>query len=1052
MSHASLSRVVLCVCMIAPLAIAQTQTTPQTATAQTGTFAGHLTGAGMDGATITLTNSATGETKTATSDGNGDFTVTNLTPGTYRAVVRLKSGLQLRESSVEITSTGNNQVSVNLENATATAGARMDLTAKTPTVQTNSTEVSRSYESQFIRDLPLLDRQYQELTSLMPGVTPPVLAGDRIDDPQRSRAFNVNGLPTYANLYNQDGSYANEPYYARPLRIQPDESVQNFEVRTSNYNAEYGVSAGSWASTITRPGTNAIHGSLFEFNTNNYFRTGRSLLTTQTPPRFNQNQFGGTAGGPILHDRVFWFISYEGLMERGSQEAVATVPTPAFTGGNFLGSGAVIYNPYSGTRTAFPGNMIPAGLLNTNSQRILSLLPAPNLPGLTNNLAGNVRLLDDNHRLDAKLDHRFSENSTGFFRYGFTQGSVDQGSLLGMVGSPLNAELRAQTAVGSLTHIFSTNVLGEVRLAYDRYRNGVLPWGDFSGLNGYLTGFPNGIPSVNIAGFSALGLPPNVPRKELDNIYDGATNWGYHNGMNNLKFGVEGRELQTFGFTNPFFSSLGSFTFGPGGTLANSGMAAGLSPAALQANALAAFLLGAPTQSGVSSFLAPPSFRERQYGAYATDTINLFQKLYLEIGVRYDIFSPVEPFQAGGAVTYDPSTNTTTTLGVNGAGVRTYRTNLGNIAPRVGFAFRPTNRFVFRAGYGIHYFPIPFSLLALNPLSSGVQVGLATGTATTTFTSPVVPPAGATAANFPYMISSRNLGTPYAQTFNGQIQGDFGYGFLMDIGYVGNLGRNLPYSSGLVGLPGTGLSGLSFDRTAQTISMGTGLTSNYNSLQVNLTKRFSGGLALAAAYTYSKALDYGTYLLDPYVRANNYGPADWDRTHILSVSHVWQLPFGPSGTHFKTGWVARAFGDWEITGILRWATGTPYTVTADALACACAGVTAVPANFVGAGSFNGSASFNPALFTSPSAGTFGTLSRNSFRGPDFFTYNAALFRNFTVNENIKLEFRGEVYNLTNTSNFGNPVANTLTPGFGTSISTLDGLAGRQFQVAARLLF
>jgi hypothetical protein len=168
------------------------------------------------------------------------------------------------------------------------------------------------------------------------------------------------------------------------------------------------------------------------------------------------------------------------------------------------------------------------------------------------------------------------------------------------------------------------------------------------------------------------------------------------------------------------------------------------------------------------------------------------------------------------------------------------------------------------------------------------------------------------------------------------------------------------------------------------------------------------------------------------------------------VSHDWRLPFK------KTGWTGRALGDWEITGILRWATGTPYTVTADPLACGCLGVSAVPATFnssaAGTTSFNGSASFNPTLFTSPTPGTFGTLSRNDFRGPDLFVYNAALFRNFAVRENIKLEFRGEAYNLTNTSNPLNPVSNFTTPGVGTSLGNFSGLAGRQFQVAARVLF
>jgi hypothetical protein len=286
-------------------------------------------------------------------------------------------------------------------------------------------------------------------------------------------------------------------------------------------------------------------------------------------------------------------------------------------------------------------------------------------------------------------------------------------------------------------------------------------------------------------------------------------------------------------------------------------------------------------------------------------------------------------------------------------------------------------------------------------------------------------------------------------------QGDLGDGFLLDIGYVGNMGRQLPLNAVIAGNPGSGESALIPGRTAPVFVRGSGLTSSYNSGQVNLTKRFSSGLSFSGAYTYGKALDYGFNQFDPFTRANNRGPADWDRKHILSLSHVWRLPFGVSRKYFQSGMAARILGDWEFTGVLRWATGTPYSITADPTACACLGVAAVPASFALNATntgLNGASSFDPALFTAPAAGTFGTLGRNAFRGPEFFNYNAALFRNFAINENTKIELRGEVYNLTNTSNPMNPVSSFSSPGFGTSLGNLNGQAGRQFQLAGRILF
>jgi len=1014
----------------------------------------------MDGATVTFTNTATNASQSATTDANGGFTFSNLAPGTYRVAVKMKSGLQLSESSIEISSAGSNQVQVDFAQTAAAPAAKLELDGRAPTLQTHSAEVSRSYDSNTIRSLPVIDRQNQELISLMPGVTPPVIAGDRINDPQQTRTFNVNGQPAYSNLQNQDGAYNNEPFYGRAMRVEPDEAVQALQVRTSNYNAEYGLAGGSWSSTLTRPGTNALHGSLFEFNTNSYFRTGRSLEASQSSPRFNSNDFGGTAGGAVLPDRMFWFLSYEGLMQRGSQEAEATVPMAGLSSGNFSQvAGVSIFNPASGNisgigRTPFTGNLIPSSQLNRSAQQILALIPSANAPGYYNNLVGSVPLLDDNHRIDAKLDHRFSEKSTGFFRYGFTQGSVDQGSLLGSVGSPLNSELRGMNAVGSYTHLFSTNFMAELRMGYGRYRNQVSPWGDFSGLNG-ITAFPNGLPSINIAGFSPLGLPSNVPRKEISNVYDGSASMGYHTGMHNLKFGVDVQSLQSNGFANPFFSSYSSFIFGSGATLGSTASAAGLSPAVLQANALAGFLLGAPNQGGIANYTSTPAYRQMSYSAYLSDTVTLAHRLYLELGARYDIFSPVEPNNPGGAVVYDPASNTVTSLGMNGVGMRSTRTDVNNIAPRIGLAFRPTERFVFRAGYGIHYFSLPFSEIAFNPDVMGTQVGLAGGLGTTTFTTPTVPASAATAPNLPYRVGQRSVSTPYLQTYSAMLQGDLGNGFLLDVGYVGNVGRQLPYSLNHFGQPGSGIAGLNLPvgRTALYNQFDSGLTSNFNSMQVNLTKRFAAGLSLSGAYTWGKALDYGGAMLDPYSRSANYGPADWDRTHILTVSHDWRLPFGVRGTHFKTGLAARMLGDWEMTGILRWATGNPYSVTADPLACACFGVGSVPVSFNQSGSgFNGASSFDPTQFSSSAPGTFGAFSRNGFRGPDMFTYNAALFRNFAINENIKFELRGEVYNLTNTTNLANPIASFSQPGFGTTIGSANGMAGRQFQVAGRILF
>ncbi len=1005
---------------------------------------------------------------------DGTFNVSTLAPGSYRVEIETPNGTRRAATqSVEIASGSPSQIDISFdtrgESSSGTGAGAVEIKATAPTLQTDSAEVSRQYGTQTVRSLPLLDRQHQELIGLMPGVTPPVQSVNRVEDPQRSRIFNVNGQPAFANVYYQDAGYNNEQFTGRASRVSPNESVQALNIRTSNYNAEYGFAGGSWANTITRPGTNRIHGSAFGFHTNEFFQTRNPLNTSTGPdPKFNTNQFGGSVGGPIIPDRMFAFVSYEGYLQRGDRLSFATVPTADLLAGNFsaFGSG-VLFDPRTGNtaggnRLPFAGGQIPATRISPAAQALLGFLPAANQTGLTNNLVGNTRMYDQTHRLDGKLDHRFSERTVGYLRYGLTHGQVEQASLLGPLGDAAQSGLRNHTAVANVSHNFGNVFLAEFRMGFNRYRNAIAPWGDATALNAALAGagFTNGLPQITIPGFTSFGLAGNYPSKAVNNTYNPAVNFVLHTGINRLKFGAEYRNIQASGFDPGFFSPRGSFVFGPGATALNGAAfnSQAFNPAI---NSFASFLLGSPTQAGISSFVTTPTWRQEHYAGYLTDTLNLWQKLYLELGVRYEVYSPLKTRNAGGAAIFDPTTNS---LGFNGQGNYDERSNmdwdLNNFAPRVGFAISPFRRMAIRGGYGIHYFPLPFAYTALNQAANGTQAGFNGGFGSVPFAVPTAaaPPTG-TAANLPYYTTPTDMRTPYVQTYSFIVQTDLTQGFLLDLGYVGSLGRQLPFSAlANAGLPGTGIGGLGpdftqFGRTASNYFRNNGLTNNYNSAQVNLTKRFSAGLSLAASYTYSKALDYGPFsLLNPYDRRSNYGRADWDRTHILAVSHVWRLPFGAGSSHFNSGWGANLLGGWELNGILRWATGTPYTVTADPLLCNCLGVTAVPAAFVGSGSINGASSFNPAFFNAPAGNTFGSLNRNSIQGPDLFNYNLSLFRNFAIRENVKFELRGEVYNLTNSTNYGNPISSLSSPGFGTSLSTFSGMGGRQFQVAGRVLF
>jgi len=1035
-----------------------------------GSVSGQITGTdgkGFGNVTVKMEAESGGAARSATTGADGRFTIVDVQPGVY--TVMLESPDRSWKDSRRVTISRSDSSALNLSFSDSSKQGdeftTLEIKADAPTIQTESAQSSRAYDTGYVRALPLFDRQYQELTGLMPGVTPPVVSEDRIEDPQATRSFNVNGLPAFSNAYFQDGSYQVESFSGRPSRIAPNESIQQMNVLTSNYNAEYGFSAGSWVNTVTRPGTNGVHGSLFGLNTNRFFAARNPLNSSENTPGFNRNQFGGSVGGPIIANKTFFLLAYEGLIRRGETLQVLTVPSAGFRAGNFNQlTGGGIFNPASGNasgagRTMFAGSQIPASSINPVTRALLGQLPLPNQVGTANNLVGGATLLEDLHRFDGKIDHRFSEASTGFFRYGATHSSVNRGSLLGSLGDGAQADLKNHNAVASVTQSFSTRLAGEFRVGYSRYRNLIQPWGDSLNLNRDLAaqGFANGLPRIEIAGFGSLGLPGNYPSKPVNNTFDFATNWNWHNGMHHLKFGAQAIYIRADGFDAGVFSPRGTFFFGPGGTS---------SPAAINvtdqsgANGFASFLLGAPGVSGVGRFTETPTYRQGYVSGYITDTINLWQKLYLELGVRYDVFSPLSARRAGGTVNFTPGTNQVALSGSNGLdifGNADY--DLNNIAPRVGLVFRPVSRMAIRAGYGVHYFPVPIGASALNQTQTAVQQGVFGGFGTTRFAIPAIPvqtQGSNLAGNQPFFVGSADAQTPYVQTYSLMIQTDMGNGFLLDAGFAGNTGRQLPFSRSLnVALPGTGIAGLpfgSFNRTAQTEYRSTGLNSNYNSLQVNLTKRFAAGLAVAGAYTYGKALDYGFNQVNPFDTRSNYGPADWDRKHILAMSHMWRLPFGPGSSNFTSGPAAWLVGNWELNGLLHWATGNPFSVTADSLACACPGLGAQRAVFNGAGSIDGQANFDPSQFSLAAAGTVGSQSRNGFRGPDLFSYDVSLFRNFAVKENLKLELRGEAYNVTNTTNFVNPQSTFGSPSFGRANRTFNGVGGRQFQVGARMLF
>ncbi|HKD09747.1 MAG TPA: TonB-dependent receptor [Bryobacteraceae bacterium] len=1045
-----------------------------------GALSGKVTGSSgsaVSNASVLVTDS-TGFARNAVTGQEGEFTINNLPPGTYRVEVQVPGFKRLTQENVQIAAGTPVNLQLRLE-----GGSDQDsvtVAANAPLADDASAQVAHSYAGRVLSELPVQDINHTQLSEVTTGVTPPTVTPNILVDPQRNRTWNTNGQPTQANNYLHDGVENQEAVANMEAHVVTMNGIQQMNLSTSNYDAEQGRAAGSILMPISKPGATSFHGELFEYHSNDWLRARNYFNPSPLPQGvYVSNQFGGNVGGAIRPDHTFFFVSEQTDWVRDSNPVFATVPTAPFASGNFSSLPFVtIYNPFTGFangagRTAFTNNTIPSNLISPTATAILAQVPAPNLTGPFNNYYTNQIFRNRGSRVDARLDQRFSDRNLLFLRYGLSYYDTTQDAALGPISSDGgSSRLRGHDALIGYAHSFGPTTFTDIRAGYIRYSNPISPLpGVGSGSSFGFIGSTGGIPSIAIDGMPTLGTNPTYPQINKEDNWNIVNNWTFRIHNNDLRFGADAYWIRADGFQNMLYGPSGAYSFTAGAT-STPGVALG--PAATYANSLAAFLLGTPTTSGITTNTFLPSYISRQYSAYVADRVNILSHLTLDIGLRYDYFWPLQPrSNAASYFTYDPIANTLNSLG-SGSRSGGVHGNNANLSPRIGIAYRLRDRTVVRAGYAMSYFSpgIAFQSSVLNPYMTTAAVGVSGSYAVAgqLGTFPSVLPNGI-APNQALYVTQSQVRTPYVQSFNFDVQQDVTHGILFDIAYVGNLGRDLPFTQDLnAALPGTGTAGQAFaagGQTAPVLLRGTGFNSNYNSLQANATKRFSGGLAFTAAYTFSKSLDYGAGL-QPFLNNNNpfanYGLSNFDRTHIFTLTHNWRLPFGAGTAHFNSGVLAHILGPWELDGILRTATGQPFTPTASAAVCQCPGNTATadvtPGPTLSGVSvfpgFFGSFAFPVAIptiqFTQPAAGSFGNIGRNAVRGPGFTNYDLALSRSFVFHEGTWVDFRAEAYNITNSPHFGMPITNVNSVNFGLSNKTAPGLDSRLFQAVVKFVF
>ena len=1052
-----------------------------------GTFAGKVTntqGQAVPNAAVTLTNTATNASVKVLTGHDGSFAFNGVPPGNYNLDVETQGYKHAMQKNITLPAGG---ASFKITLQQGDMNEIVEIKAKAPAIQTDRGQVDLAIDTKQLREIPVIDRNYQQLVGLQTGITPPTVILSPAVDPERNRFFSSSGQALWNNQWMMDGVWNTEPFRNTAIRIQPVESLQQLNIVSSTFDTRHGFIGGSDDTTIMPSGTNGFHGTLYEtwngnaLNARNFF--DQENISGVAKPRFTYNQFGAVGGGALNRDRTFLFGSYQGLFATGQQTEQTTVPTPAMLTGDFSAvPGLVLYNPTTGTlaganRIPFAGNMIPHAMLNRVTSAIASFYPAPNLPGFVNNYINNTPFANHQQKADARLDHRFNDRTHAFLRYGYSNDWVNQDALIGQViGAGTRTRLIAQNAQGDVTHQFGPSLIADFTFGYNRFAQAIRSNADQTSLASLLglTPVNNGLIGINISGFAPIGAPAWVPAKPVDNTFNWVAAFSWRKSRHDIRFGVDVRRIRSDGFTDSVIGSLfgpnGTAYFGPGATLSSNGALFGTN--SVPYNSFAGFLLGSPSQVGISNYFTTPTIRQTVFGIWAGDAFHPFRNFTLDLGIRYENYGSLTPRFSGSASTLNPLNNTFQYAGIGGNSQELSNYTTTAVAPRVGFAWRITDKTVIRGGYSIHYFQQPYGLMGYMPSAYGFVNGVQ-GTFTTTpllgpfaasllNPTPAFPPTnGTSAGNLPAAVVPLGTSQPSVQSYNFTAQREFYWGTVLSAGYVGARGRSLPYIQELnASAPGTGVLGLPLlptGRTASTLFFNNGVDSTYNSLQVSLMRRFSQGWSVLAGYTYAKMLgvtNNSNYLLNPYPNPNsfpsNYGPLDFDQKDVFTLGWVWETPWAK---HSK-GWQHFVLYGWQVNGFFTWSSGTPITVTANNLFCGC--INATPfANFFGSAfTSTGTQILNPASFSTP-VNSFGNIGRAPFFAPGFRNTDLSAFKNFTVRDRYNLQFRGEFFNVGNATRFQNPVGNVSLPDFGQQVATVANPYnnfGRQVNLAVRFMF
>jgi hypothetical protein len=1071
------------------------------AQSSTGKIVGTVTdpaGAVIPSVSVRVRNLLTSTARESRTSGDGAYEIPELPPGKYEVSAAAHGFKRYLRQQVTVSVNEESRVDMILQPGDLTETVVVN--AEAGQAQSTTSTLGKVIGEKLIVGLPLNGRNFYDLGLLQTGVLP-LQPGRTLTQ----NSYNVNGARDTNNNFLLDGVANQELEYNGP-QIRPSvDALAEFKIQTNMYSAEFGRSAGAIMNAVIKSGSGSFHGSLFEFLRNDAF-DARNFFSPDVP-LLRRHQFGGTLGGPVIIPGVihgekpdtFFFVSYEGLRQHRGITKSTVVPSESERRGDLSGVSTLIIDPV--TNQPFPGNIIPPGRISNAARAILALYPLPNVAGPPRslNFTSSPTQAVNREQGILRLDHSTSPKDNLFGRYIYDDTVQTDPFQSGNVptffpGYTTGQRNRNQNLAFGYTHIFTASLINDFRFGYSRTNNPTThePFTKPNTL-GIDFAVPEniGLPDIRVSGFSGIGNTIFGPFRYVFNTFQFLDTLTLVRGRSTVRAGAEFRKHQ---------ENL-RFQFAENGQFLFNGVFTG--------DPLADFLLGRAFYFTFGDFKR--DVLHQRWSAtsfFLQEDLKVTTRFTVNLGLRYEYVSPIVDKDGRTATVFVrkqpepgvPQSGIAESVlaGTNGLCDKcTYLPDKNNLAPRVGFAYDVlgSGRLVLRGGYGVFFNQMESNLALQNilqpPFASFPLILNSGGAGYASLDSPTcgglcVPPGAGLV-----LVTDPHIRTPYMQHFNLNVQYEFLPDFLLEVGYVGTLGRKLLQFRELnqpIFIPGTDQSGnplsnlankesrrpfAGFSTIAQSASYG---SSNYQSLQASVQKRFGRGYTFLAGYTFSKSIDLLSQYhsgsgspIDPAIAqdadnlAAERGLSAFDMRHRFTLSGVFELPIGAGKSLLnRRGLMDKIVGGWSLSPILVLSSGVPLTVRDFTDPCLVAGpfITSCRPNLVGdpdppSGRRSPENWINKSAFARQPLGRFGSAGRNIVFADGTHNLDLAVIKRVSFGEgaNVRsIEGRAEFFNLPNHPQFGVPDLDFSSPAFGRIFSTAQGTTERQLQFGLKFIF